>query len=176
MSVGLGILLFFSVFILYILIIPVTIKIDTYDNIYYVRMQGIWGFKLQKKNDIWKARFSLLFLKFKPDVFKKKKDKEQSTEVESKPKKIRKKRHGKIRILKLFFRILKTFNIRKIESDLDTGDFPLNAQLIPLFYSMNRRNVTLSVNFNGINNLYLVVYTRLYKVIYQIIKNLMFNK
>ncbi|NJK98976.1 MAG: hypothetical protein HC905_32330 [Bacteroidales bacterium] len=72
--------------------------------------------------------------------------------------------------------MLKTFTLKKLIVDVDTGDFPLNAQLYPVVYALNNKKVNVSINFNGNTAIYLVIYTRIYKIIYQSIKSFMFNK
>lgn len=169
MSIAGIILLLFIMFILYILIIPVTLKIDTYENNYYFRMSGICGVRVQKNNGVWKAWFSVLFLTFNIQSLKRfttAKNKSHKADARFK----RKKRYSSKR-LKMFIKLLKTLRIKRLQCEIDTGDYPLNAQLIPIAYALNRKNIDLSVNFRGGNDLYLIVYTRIYRIIYQIITN-----
>lgn len=169
MSIAGIILLLFIALILYILIIPVSLKIDTYENNHYFRMPGICGVRVQKNNGVWKAWFSVLFLTFNIQSLKGfTTAKNKSHKAEDKFK--RKKRYS-VKRLKMFLKVLKTLRIKKLQCEIDTGDFPLNAQLIPIAYALSRKNIDLAVNFRGSNDLYLIVYTRIYRIIYQIITN-----
>jgi hypothetical protein len=162
------ILSFFAAVILYILVVPVILKIDTYENNYFFRMPGIFGLKLKKKEGIWKAGLSVLFFRIKFPFFKKGRD--QSRKIDRTL--VKKKRAVKTRRIKLLYKIVRTFQIKRLLCEIDSGDFPLNAKLIPLAHALSSQNISFSVNFSNSNNLYLIVYTRLYKIIYQIIKNI----
>lgn len=47
------------------------------------------------------------------------------------------------------------FRIRRLEADIDTDDFTLNAWLVPVFSMVNRENIHLQANFEGYNSLVL---------------------
>ena len=66
---------------------------------------------------------------------------------------------------------LRTLHIRKLELDLDTGDFPLNAWLVPVFSLAEGSNRQLRVNFNGVTSLYMDVRIRLGALLWAVIRN-----
>ncbi len=52
-------------------------------------------------------------------------------------------------------KIIRSFRIKKFNIGFDTGDFPLNAQLLPLLFHLSGEKVHLAVNF--VNENYAVV-------------------
>ena len=57
--------------------------------------------------------------------------------------------------LKMMTGALKAFRIKKLEADIDTDDFTLNAWLVPVFSMVNGENVRLQINFEGHQSLLL---------------------
>ena len=82
----------------------------------------------------------------------------------------RRKRPGR-RSFKRIIRLIKvmyaSLAIKRLRADIDTGDFPLNAQLIPLALLINGANHQLSINFEDRNELEVTIQTRLIKIIWK---------
>jgi len=66
--------------------------------------------------------------------------------------------------------MLHAFRIRKLDMDIDTNDFTLNAWLIPAFAAANSENIRLRANFEGNNTMLLDLRTRLGAVLWAFIK------
>jgi hypothetical protein len=56
--------------------------------------------------------------------------------------------------------ILKTFKVKRLRLDIDTGDCITNAKLYPVFVFMNRFAGSFSINFEGRNEMVLVLQNR----------------
>ena len=65
---------------------------------------------------------------------------------------------------------LRAFRIRRLEADIDTDDFTLNAWLVPVFSAVNQENVSLQVNFEGHQSLLLDLRVTLGALLWSIIK------
>ena len=50
---------------------------------------------------------------------------------------------------------LGAFRVKRLEVDIDTDDFTLNAWLVPAFSAVNGENISLQVNFEGHQSLLL---------------------
>lgn len=176
MSVGLIILFIFIIFLIYLLVAPVTLKIDSYSNKYYFRIPGVLGFRIKRRKDKWEAGYSVFFIKFRINLYKIGSKTKKTKETIQPTDRYKRKKGFKPSYIKFGLNILSSFSLRKLSVEIDTGDFPLNAQLIPLAYALSDRRINLSVNFNDYNNIYFVVYTRIFKILYAIIRHFMFNK
>ena len=177
MSIWLIILIIIIAFIGYILFFPITVKIDTDNDKYLIRLPGVFGFRVMKGRSGWKMRFSVLFLSFhvpffKPDEHRKKLEKDPS-EIKDRPSAKR----FKPRYLLLGMNFIRTFRLKRLRWSIDTGDYPLNAQLIPVVTALNNTNhINLSVNFNDNNSLNLILHAHLFRIVYVTIKYFMFNR
>ena len=76
-------------------------------------------------------------------------------------------RSGNIRAMKA---ALRAFRIKRLEADIDTDDFTLNAWLVPVFSAVNQENVQLQVNFEGHQYLLLDLRVSLGAILWNIIK------
>jgi hypothetical protein len=65
---------------------------------------------------------------------------------------------------------LRAFRIRRLEADIDTDDFTLNAWLVPAFSMINGENIRLQVNFEGHQSLVLDLRVTLGALLWMIIK------
>jgi hypothetical protein len=65
---------------------------------------------------------------------------------------------------------VRAFRIKRLEADIDTDDFTLNAWLVPVFSMVNRENVQLQVNFEGHHSLVLDLRVTLGTLLWIIIK------
>ena len=61
--------------------------------------------------------------------------------------------------------VLKTFTVRKLNLDVDTGDFVLNAQLTPVVVLLNQGPAQIQVNYSGRTNLWIEVENQLIRLI-----------
>ncbi len=151
--------------ILWLLLAPISVKIDTWQQDYAVRWQGIGGVQvLLIENEVvlllrvffWRKAFYPLRGSKKPSKPPKK----------SKPTTQRK---GGIFSWKLAKRVLRTFRIKQFKLELDTDDYVINAFLYPVFYFLDSPKRQLRVNFEGRTNLLLHIENRLSRIIGAII-------
>lgn len=77
---------------------------------------------------------------------------------------------------RLMKKIMRNINIKKLHADIDTGDFPLNAQLIPVTQTINGKNINVNINFENRNNLEFKAVTRIFNILWVSIKHILFNK
>lgn len=155
------ILLILIPLLLWLLIEPIIIKIDTITNEYYIRWRHIGSVALLFLNDDLLLRLRILF--WQKDFYPLHAQKKQEKPKKKPTKKAKSKwKRFSWRRMKA---ILRTFKVRYFRMDLDTDDYVLNAYLYPLFYFANRPNRRLSVNFEGRTNVQLQVENRLLRIV-----------
>ena len=66
-------------------------------------------------------------------------------------------------------RIIRTFRVKCLKVNFDTGDYILNSQLFPLLVFINHRNIEVSVNYTTENSLMLVMHNRLARILWHAI-------
>lgn len=134
-------------------------------------MKPFLDFKVRIENDKINIESRIFFFKKNFDPFDKKDKSSSKEENENKEsdKKEKSKKNKKqwlnfnkvlnlIRIGKdTLSKLISSFRLDKAELNLDTGDYPLNAQLVPLFYAASNNRRILTVNFIGENSLYLKI-------------------
>lgn len=126
------------------------------------------------QNDTVIITIKILFLKFKIDLLDKiasrinKKQKSKSPKQKDDVKRKDKKElssQAVIEYLKLgknsIGQLLRSFKNEEFTVKIDTGDYPLNAVLIPLTYYASLIGITLIINFNGENSARLKISNRL---------------
>lgn len=140
-------------FLFWLLLMPVILYTDTTRNRYVVTLPGVIRIRLIPSETLFYIRAWIFFVPFRFDPFRAKKRKNRTKE-----KKKRKRRSFKVSGLSP---VLGAIRIRKLEGDLDTGDFSLNAWLIPAFSLANGGNIDMQVNFTGKVSLVLDLRTRI---------------
>jgi hypothetical protein len=176
MSIGLIILIIALTIFGYILFFPLTVKIDTEKNQYYFRLPGVFGIRVLKGKTGWGMRYSILFLRFHVRFFKPDKHRRGSEKEHPKAYKGFLTRRFKAGYFTLAINTMRTFRLRQLMWSIDTGDYPLNARLIPVASFLNNDRVNLSVNFNDYNAFYVILRSYLARIIYIIIRYFMFNR
>jgi hypothetical protein len=164
MSTLLILLTVIIVLLLYLLFIPIIIIIDTNTNQYYVQLQGLAKAYIESdKKELIKIKLKVFFLNFNFYPLKRKK-----TVV--KKKKIKKYSSKRIEFKK-FIRSLRTFKIKRLFVNIDTGDCISNAKLFPLFTFLNQTKGSFKVNFEGRNQMVLHMQNRPIHIIKSFIIN-----
>jgi len=134
-------------FLLYLLWMPIILFIDTSSNQYFVQLKGLTKISVEKHiKEIVRIRMRVLFMNFYYYPLRKR-TKETSKKLDSKPTKNLKKRRSYS--FKTIYRLLRSFKIKRFFVDVDTGDFVTNAKLIPLFTLLNYTIANFKVNFEG---------------------------
>jgi len=144
--------------LVWILFGPVILSIDTNYGIYKLSLPGVISVRFDPGSTKYPVRAWLFFIpiRINPFSIQGKKTAKQQTNKPAKRKSSFK--HGR----KFAQRMLKVIRIKKLELDLDTDDFLLNAWLIPAFAAVNNNNnINLQVNFEGLLFLKLDIRTRI---------------
>lgn len=178
-TVTISILIILLLFLTGIFFIPLKLVINTKSNQYYLNLPGyfridvLFGITQQPK-----IKVRLFFFTFRIEPFKRSKNQTEKSEINIKNKRTKKgKRKTNISSqIALVRNCFQQFEINKLDADIDTGDFPLNAQLIPIAHQINNQNINLNVNFNNQNNLEMVTTTQIFRFIKPLIKFKMSNK
>jgi hypothetical protein len=157
---------FLVLILLWILLAPVIILLDSRRNLYRVFLPGILGVALVPGDTLFFLRIRVFFIPFRIDPFKKRKEKEGKKEAH----KLKWSFSGG---MKRALALLRTIRIRRFILDIDTDDFALNAQLVPVFSAINESagNLDLGVNFKGQASLLLDARTRLGTVLWAYLMN-----
>jgi hypothetical protein len=67
--------------------------------------------------------------------------------------------------------VMHSFRIRRMRLNIDTDDFMLNVQLVPVFSAINSQNIRMQVNFEGNASLLLDLRTRLGALLWAFTRN-----
>lgn len=175
MSTGLIILIIITVIFGYILFFPLTLKIDTDNGRYYFGLPGVFVFRVRKNESGWKTGYSVFLFRFRIQLFNPHKNRKTDEERPEVSKGSLKKRF-KTDYLLLAARVIQSFRLKRLRWSIDTGDYPLNAQLIPVASFLSRDRIDLSVNFQDNNAFYIILQSYLARIIYITIRHFMFNR
>lgn len=149
-----GILL--VLFILYLLFVPLDVVINIAKNQYFVRIRGLAKVALERhEKEFLRIKLNTLFTRFYFYPLRKKK-KEQKKKIETKS---RKRRDIKSNF-KRGLQVIKSFKVKKLILDIDTGNCIQNAKLYPAFAFLNHHVGTFKVNFEGRVNMVLHLQSR----------------
>lgn len=154
--------------LLWILLAPVIIFIHTDANRYSLSMPGLFRAKVVAGEELFLIKGWILFVPYRFNPFmQRKKKRRKKKDPAKKRRKFRMPSGG----LSLAGDALRCVRIRKLELDIDTGDFPLNAWLVPVFSLAEGSNRHLRVNFNGDTSLLLDIRIRLGVMLWAVIRN-----
>ena len=152
-----------------ILFVPIRIVVNTNNKEYFISLPGYLRADLFfDKAKSFRIRLRMFFFTFIIEPAKRQK-KTKDPEKKQRSRKIK-------NPLLLMKNILKSLRIKYCNANIDTGDFPLNAQLIPIAQTIQRENINLSINFKNENDLNLMIQTRGIKLIIVYVKHIMYNK
>ena len=140
--------------LVWILVAPVIIFLDTDNKRYLLILPGIIKVMLVPSEYLFHIRGRIFFIPYTYNFFLRKKGKKKKEKVTEKS--TEKRKLNKIfRQFKMAVHMLCSFRIRKLELDIDTEDIMLNAWLIPAFSMVNSENIQLRANFKGHTSLIL---------------------
>ena len=146
--------------LLWILLGPVIIFVNTESKSYSLVLPGIFKAKVAPAADLFMIRGSIFFIPYRFNPFQKKR-----------------KKTGKKRAIRpseglsMGKNLLHAFRIRKLHLNIDTDDYALNAWLIPVFSAVNSENIRLQANFEGNASLLLDLRTSLGALIWAFLKS-----
>jgi len=153
-------LLFFGV--IYLLFIPIIIYINTKENLYYLALKGLFKASLEKHpKEIIQIKFQLFFYHFYYYPFKKARAPIFNKKIGN----------FNIKSSKWAKNLIKSFKIKELQLNIDTGDFILNAKLFPLIAILNTTYGDYTINFKGKNYLVFKVQSRPAYIITSFINN-----
>ena len=141
---------------LYLLFVPLDIVINIDKNQYFVRILGLAKVALEgHEKEFLRIKLNTLFTRFYFYPLRKKK-KGQKKKIETKS---GKKRNYKSNF-KRALQVIKSFKVKKLILDLDTGNCIQNAKLYPAFTFLNHHIGIFQVNFEGRVNVVLHLQSR----------------
>lgn len=125
-----------------VLFTPILICIDTDKKHYYIQLKGLFKISAEvDKVDVLRIRVHTFFKDFYFYPLRQK---------TSKKKKVKTKKSKRNRNIPLtMFRLLKSFKVKKLHIDMDTGNCITNAKLYPLFAFLNYKFGGFNINFDG---------------------------
>ncbi len=157
-------IIIFAVFVAGILFSPVTIAIDTNRNEYYISLTGYAKISLFIKPDTWKLKLHVLFLSFTFHPFEKKSFEKKSEKATGRKSRILQILHP-AKHTKIICKLIKSISIKKLDANIDTNDYPLNALLIPVTQLVRQRNISIHINFENQNAIDFRARTYVYKLV-----------
>lgn len=171
--IALLIIILFLFILASLFFLPVSIVADSDGKTYFISIPVYFKLSLSRNAEDWKVRLRIFLIPINLN-------KVNLQGMSFSKKESRSKRNKKIRKLSVnkMFPIInkayKSFRIRELKASIDTGDYPLNAQLIPLASHINNENITVGINFEGKNSIHFEAVTRLYKLTWILIRYIYF--
>jgi hypothetical protein len=139
--------------LIYLLFARLTINIDTGTNQYYIDLDRVFKLYLEfDETDVLKLRLRMFHSNFNFYPLRK-----------SKRKKKKKRKASLSR--KQSYQLIKSFKLRNIYLDIDTGNCITNSKLYPAFALLNIHVGDFHINFTGRNRLVLLIENRPIRII-----------
>ena len=143
---------------------PVILYVDTDLGRYEIFQLPVFRYSILLKDNVVKPRLRLLGIEinlkpktdYKPKIKKAKPGSRAQKSLDA--------------WLFLIQRLIRSFTVKKVVADLDTGDVVLNAQLFPVFMIAGREPVMLRINFSGRVYFHLEVSNRPAHILWIILK------
>lgn len=168
------ILVLLFIILIWLLLAPIRLNIDSSQNKYLINWGGLgklalipaqeeWFFNL--RIGFWRKKFFVSSL-----VEKWKKKEKKKPDLKKKEKKKKSKKTSFSNSIKKARRVMKSFKVRVCKINLDTDDYYWNALLIPAFQLLNKgKEHRIAINFKNQNDILLSVENRLIKIIYSVL-------
>jgi hypothetical protein len=153
--------------IIYLLLVPIILFIDTSTNQYFIKVKGIAKASIESdKLEVFKIRLKVFFFNFYFYPLKN----NRLVKLNKDKKKVVKKKNFKWAHFTKVLRVVRSFKIKQFQLDIDTGDCIINSKLFPVFAFLNFYNHThCSVNFESRNSVLLSLENRPIRIIKSII-------
>jgi hypothetical protein len=142
------VLLLLAAFLIYLVLMPLELVVDSYAGQYYLRLGFLARLSLEKDPlELLRLHLQVLFLNFywRPSDIRvwgrQKKQSKVQTRGGKKP---------RITLIQTR-RLIRSFRVKTLCLEIDTGNPVLNARLIPLSYVLGRRIGTIGINFRNRN-------------------------
>ena len=142
------------VFLIYLLFVPIIIFIDTDERAYYVQLRGLAKASIEgDQRELLRIRLDALFTHFYFYPLRKK-TKSKTKKISSKGKKsLSNRKRDWLRYGRIGKRLLQSFQFKKLQVRVDTGDCIQNARLYPVAAFLNMFVGDFQVNFQNRNYL-----------------------
>ena len=151
------ILILLTAFLIYVLLMPLELVIDSYTGRYYLRLGFLARLSLEKDPlELLRLHLRVLSLNFywRPSEIRAWGRQKKQSKVETKGEKKSRMTLTQVR------RILSSFRVKTLSLEIDTGNPVLNARLMPLSYMFGRRIGDIGINFRNRNFILLHVVNR----------------
>lgn len=169
----LGIFSLLVLLILYLVFVPFTIYANTFEGRYSFSFPVILKLMIAKKNGSYEYIIRVFFIKFRLDsgkytlkfenIFRKKKD--YGEEMKEKKRKKKERKYDTLKRIRAIYRFIRSmfgsFHVKRFEATFDTGDYTLNALLVPVFSRVNGDITRIWVNFQDEYGFVTVIRSRL---------------
>ena len=166
------ILILLLIFLIWLLLAPISLNIDSKIGKYLIRWRGIGTVALITATEEWFLKLKIGFWEkkiFMSSFIEKVKEKEEM-KIET-PKKKKRSNNSFVKYFRKIRQVLKSFKVKVCKINLDTDDYYWNALLIPVFQLVNRGNRhRIAINFRNENDILLIVENRLLKILYSILR------
>mgnify|MGYP001823335250 CR=1 FL=1 len=165
-----GILIGLLLVVIAFLFVPIVLFIDTQTEQYYVRLGALAKASVEAdETEIVLIKLKIAFLRFTFYPLRvKEKPKDKMSKVKRSPRKRGMKGYKAIR---MGTRVMRTFTVKRLLVDIDTGDCISNAKLYPVAALLNYKIGGFHVNFEGRNRLALHLQNRPIYMIRSFINN-----
>ncbi len=156
-------------FLIYLLFAPLVLYINTDEQAYFVQMKGLAKASVEgDKKEFLRIRLDTLFSHFYFYPLRRKKAKKRlqdKTQIQRKKKGSKMDREKFTRYAKIGRGLLRSFELKRLEVALDTGDCIQNARLYPAFAFLNFYVGDFSINFQDRNRVVLYMQNRAVNII-----------
>ena len=164
----------FLLILSYTLLTPVQLVLNSKNHWYGIRIPGLMECRVLASADAIILQLKMLWLTKKMQLLPRELSSTKTKVVEHSDAEAdgRKQRKSKSsfpfsRRLAQGLRMLKSFQVRRCDVGLDTGDDEINAQLIPVAYLLGRSSpCKVSINFVGINSCDVLVENRVIRLLW----------
>ncbi len=157
--------------LLWLLLAPAFLYISTSESRYEAGLKGV--FKVMVKmnaKELPELRGKVFFISFRIPIFKVKAKKIKDKDPVKRKKKIRKLVRKRMRgVMKVIWRLVRTYRLKQLKLNIDTGDVIRNAFLIPAFSIVHRERVQLTVNYENKTEFLVHMESTLGRMIYLVV-------
>lgn len=139
----------FVLLIIYLLLAPIVLYINTAEGQYYIRLKGLAKASIEgHKEELLRIKLKIFSRNFYFYPLKK---------IGAAKKKKSVKRNGRKTMRRIgigrMLRMLRSFKVRRVLLDIDTGNCISNAKLYPFFVLLNYTSGEFRINFEGRNTM-----------------------
>ena len=176
MSVILWILGVALLLLVLLLWVPFSLYVNTENSEYYASLKGIAKLSPHYANNHLQLAVTTPAYSFKISLDSLSKEKRERPRRKNKKRKTRARRKLKFsQMVKLAKRLARSLTVKRFYINLDTDNYTLNAQLIPLFSLLNGKAIRFNTNYSGINSCEILVITRPARIVWPMIQCFVFK-